>query len=89
MTRYEFTINSLDENAVTSVRSGDIDFPDAFKGDNVGENVDIIMCHHALFSGTHTMSRLNKVTETTQIYKNATKDFPDGNFPESSSGMFS
>ena len=65
------------------------DFPDAFKGDNVGENVDIIMCHHALFSGSHTMSRLNKVTETTQIYKNATKDFPDGNFPESSSGMFS
>lgn len=31
MARYEFTVNSLDDNAVTSVRSGDIDLTAAVK----------------------------------------------------------
>ena len=31
MARYEFTVNSLDDNAVTSVRSGDIDLTEAVK----------------------------------------------------------
>ena len=31
MARYEFTVMSLDESAVTSVRSGDIDLTEAVK----------------------------------------------------------